>query len=169
MRQLDSIWQEQQVFLPRLTLDTEAPSKATSQMVIKIRNKRRPAVFDADPQAAARAIQASFGVKTCKRLPVRVLLMPCMWCTQAIGIKASCYKNCGVPRSASWVYERQALARPAMPCTTMMPQDCGGECLPSACAFNPHQQAVSTISTGCSCAKGLSRCRQCRDLEWPTC
>ena len=63
MRQLDSIWQEQQVFLPRLTLNTEAPSKATSQMVIKIRNKRRPAVFDADPQAAARAIQASFGVK----------------------------------------------------------------------------------------------------------
>ena len=39
MRQLDGIWQEQQILLPRLTLDTGAPSKAASRMVIKIRNK----------------------------------------------------------------------------------------------------------------------------------
>lgn len=100
MRQLDSIWQEQQVFLPRLTLDTEAPSKATSQMVIKIRNKRRPAVFDADPQAAARAIQASFGVKD-------------MQASACFGYR-SCHV-CGIhklkgSKRQALAYKRQALA-----------------------------------------------------------
>ena len=60
MRTLDDIWQEQQILLPELMLNTEAPSRTTSRVVIKIRNLQRPAVFNADPQAAARAIQASF-------------------------------------------------------------------------------------------------------------
>ena len=60
MRTLDDIWQEQQILLPELTKNTEAPSRTTSRLVIKISNLQRPAVFNADPQAVARAIQASF-------------------------------------------------------------------------------------------------------------
>ena len=59
MRTLDDIWQEQQVLLPRLTLNTAAPSRTTHRIVEKIRDQRRIAVFNADPQAAAGAIQAS--------------------------------------------------------------------------------------------------------------